>query len=55
MILSGVSITSYIAWNEFYKDPLWMKLIKTWLAILFAPMFLSYMFFKSIVFNLNTK
>ena len=49
-----VSLSGYIAWNEFLKDPIWIKILKTWLAIIFWPAYLTYSFFKSIIFNLNT-
>ena len=49
-----VSLSGYIAWNEFFKDPIWIKILKTWLAIIFWPAYLTYSFFKSIIFNLNT-
>lgn len=54
IILLTLSLSGYIAWNEFYEDPIWIKLMKTWLAILFCPAYLTYIFFKSILFNLNT-
>ena len=54
IILLTLSLSGYIAWNEFYDDPIWIKLMKTWLAILFCPAYLTYIFFKSILFNLNT-
>tara|TARA_Y100000385_G_scaffold291708_1_gene371543 strand:- start:2108 stop:2743 length:636 start_codon:yes stop_codon:yes gene_type:complete len=49
-----ISLSGYIAWNEFLKDPMWIKILKTWLAIIFWPAYLTYSFFKSIIFNLNT-
>lgn len=54
IILLTLLLSGYIAWNEFYHDPIWIKLMKTWLAILFCPAYLTYIFFKSILFNLNT-
>jgi len=54
IIVLTLFLSGYIAWNEFYNDPIYIKIIKTWLAILFCPMYLMYIFSKSIIFNLNT-
>lgn len=52
MILGMIYISGYIAWNEFTNDPTWLKLSKTYIAVIFAPIYLFYVFCKSIVFNL---
>ena len=52
IIIGMFSFSGYIAWNSFTKDPVWLKLSKTYLAILFSPVFLFYIFLRSIVFKL---
>jgi len=44
--------TGWIAWNQFINDPMWLKLFKTWLSVLFAPIFLFYIFVKTVIFKL---
>ena len=51
-ILGKVIMSGYIAWNEFNNDPVWIKLSKTYVAVMFSPIFLFYIFLKSIVFKL---
>jgi len=51
IIISSVCISGYIAWNEFEYNPVWAKLIKTYLAVLFSPVYLSYIFLRSLVFK----
>lgn len=50
--LGFIFTSGYIAWNEFTNDPIWLKFSKTYLAVIFAPAFLSYIFCKSIVFGI---
>ena len=52
IILSGLTISGYIAWNEFEHNPIWIKMVKTYLAVLFSPIYLSYVFIKSVVLDL---
>jgi len=51
-IIISCSLAGYISWNSLTNDPLIIKIIKTNLAILFSPIFLIYVFMKSIVFKL---
>ena len=53
ILLVMTSFTGYLAWNEFVNDPIWVKCTKTWLAILFSPIFLFYLFCKSIIFDIK--
>ena len=53
-IIGFFSVSGYIAWNEFTNDPIWLKIGKTYIAVMFAPAFLTYIFFKSIVFGIPT-
>ena len=46
-------ITGFHSWNEFPANPLWLKLIRTNLAIIFAPIYLFYIFIRTTVFNLK--
>lgn len=52
IILFMFSFSGYIAWNSFTNDPVWLKISKTYLAVLFSPVFLFYIFLRSIVFKL---
>lgn len=47
MFLSG-----YIAWNSFINDPVYIKISKTSVAIIFYPIYLFYVFMKSVIFQL---
>lgn len=54
VILFILTISGFIAWKEFGDDPFWIKIIKTWIAIIFSPIFLSYIFMKSVLYNINS-
>lgn len=47
MILSG-----YIAWNSFINDPVYLKISKTSVAVLFYPIYLFYIFVKNVIFQI---
>ena len=47
-----VYLTIWLAWNQFSHDPIWLKIIKTWLSVIFAPVFLFYIFIKTVIFKL---
>ena len=44
--------SGYIAWNSVTNDPLWIKSFKTFLAMLFSPVYLFYIFVRTIIFKL---
>ena len=48
----SMSLSGYIAWNSFLNDPIWLKLYKTGLAVIFSPFFLFYIFIKSVIFRI---
>ena len=50
--ISSMSLSGYIAWNSFLNDPIWLKLYKTSLAVIFSPLFLFYVFIKSVIFRI---
>ena len=52
LVVVMYGFTGYIAWNGFTNDPLWLKMGKTYIAILFAPLFLFYIFMRSVIFKL---
>ena len=52
VIIYILFIAGWLAWNSFENDPGWIKIVKTTIAILFAPMYLFYIFLKSIIFKL---
>jgi hypothetical protein len=51
LTISSMSLSGYIAWNQFLNDPSWLKVYKTSLAVIFFPMYLSFMFIKSLLFR----
>lgn len=52
IILFMFGFSGYIAWNSFIDDPYWLKFSKTYLAIIFSPIFLFYIFLRSVIFKL---
>ena len=45
LLLTGI-IAGYHAWNEFPNDTNLIKVIKTYIAVIFAPFYLLYVFLK---------
>ena len=44
-------IAAYIAWNEFPKDIVINKSIKSYIAFIFSPIYLLYYFIKTTLFT----
>ena len=44
LYLLFVILSGYIAWNSVTNDPISIKLLKTYMAVLFAPIYISYIF-----------
>lgn len=44
-----VMAAAYIAWNSVSFDPIWVKMLKTYLSAVFAPFYLFYVFMKNIL------
>lgn len=51
-ILMSTSLSGYLAWNSFTNDPIFIKLYKVFLAMLFSPVYLSYLYVKTSFFGL---
>ena len=51
-ILMSTSLSAYLAWNSFTNDPIFIKLYKVFLAIIFSPLYLTYLYVKSSIFDL---
>ena len=49
--LSMAFIAGYYSWNEFPNDSSIIKIIKTYIAILFSPIYLFYVFLKISLFR----
>lgn len=49
--LIAASISAIHSWKEFPANPLWLKLIRTYVAIIFAPIYIFYIFVKTTVFK----
>ena len=45
-LLSSSFIAGYYSWNEFPNDSVLVKSIKTYIAVLFSPFYLAYIFLK---------
>ena len=52
VVLFMLLVTAWLAWNSFTFDPIWLKIMKTFIAILFVPVFLFYIFIKTVIFKL---
>lgn len=50
IICSGI-ISGYHAWREFPTDSIWIKLVRVWIAVIFAPLYMFYVFVKTTVFK----
>ena len=49
--VSMTIVAGYYAWNEFPNDIWGKKFIKTYLAVMFAPLYLFYIFCKISIFG----
>ena len=49
--LSMTFMAGYYSWNEFPGDSNLIKIIKTYVAVLFAPFYLFYVFLKLLLFR----
>ena len=51
LFLSSSFIAGYYSWNEFPNDSYLTKAIKTYIAVLFSPFYLAYVFLKLSLFR----
>lgn len=51
LMIMYVSICAMVAWNENPFEPLWLKLSRSGLAIIFAPIYGPYIAIRKLVFN----
>ena len=51
LIISMGSISGYYAWFSFQNDPYWVRIIRTYVAVLFSPFYIFYIFIKTTVFK----
>tara|TARA_B100001093_G_C26011432_1_gene669914 strand:- start:28 stop:330 length:303 start_codon:yes stop_codon:yes gene_type:complete len=51
LFLSSSFIAGYYSWNEFPNDSYITKSIKTYIAVLFSPFYLAYVFLKLSLFR----
>ena len=49
--LVSIIISGKYAWSEFPNDSNLVKLIRLWISIVFAPIYLFYIFIKTTVFK----
>lgn len=47
----SIIISGKYAWSEFPNDSSLVKLIRLWIAVVFAPIYLFYIFIKTTVFK----
>ena len=50
IIASGI-ISGVHAWKQFPSDSIWIKLVRVWVAVIFAPFYIFYIFIKTTVFK----
>tara|TARA_B100000401_G_C52769438_1_gene702468 strand:- start:440 stop:757 length:318 start_codon:yes stop_codon:yes gene_type:complete len=50
IIASGI-ISGVHAWRQFPMDSIWIKLVRVWVAVIFAPFYIFYIFIKTTVFK----
>lgn len=48
---SAVCVAGFHAYNEYGSLPFWLKIVRIYLAIVFAPFYLFYIFVKSVLHN----
>ena len=51
MVISMGFISGFYAWFSFPDDPSWVKIIRTYVAVLFSPFYIFYIFIKTTVFK----
>ena len=51
LLITSMGISGYYAWMEYPLDPMWLKIIRLYIAILFAPLYIFYIFMKTTVFK----
>tara|TARA_B100000941_G_C28445878_1_gene522281 strand:- start:770 stop:1105 length:336 start_codon:yes stop_codon:yes gene_type:complete len=44
-------LAGYYSWNEFPEDYILNKVIKTYMAVIFSPIYMVYVFLKVTIFN----
>lgn len=45
-------LATWISWNSFKNNPKWIKISRTILAGIFSPIYLFYIFIRSVIFQL---
>ena len=50
-IICSAFISGYYAWKEFPNDSVWIKLVRLWVAIVFSPIYIFYIFIKTTVYK----
>ena len=51
LYLSSSFIAGYYSWNEFPNDTNLVKLVRLWIAVVFSPLYIFYIFIKTTVFK----
>lgn len=51
LLITSMGISGYYAWMEYPSDPTWLKVIRLYIAIIFAPLYIFYIFMKTTVFK----
>ena len=50
LVASGI-ISGVHAWKQFPADSVWIKLVRVWVAVIFAPFYIFYIFIKTTIFK----
>ena len=51
MVFATLSMSGYHAWSKFPYDSTVIKLVRTWIAVIFAPIYIFYIFIRTTVFK----
>lgn len=49
--LLSATVSGYYAWNEVPDEKIWTKLIRLWIAVVYSPIYIFYIFVKTTVFK----
>ena len=49
--LLSATVSGYYAWNEIPDEKIWTKLVRLWIAVVYSPVYIFYIFVKTTVFK----
>lgn len=51
VVFATLTMSGYHAWSEFPNDSTLVKLVRTWIAVILAPIYIFYVFVRTTVFK----